>query len=623
MKKIYLSILAVACAVGANAQQQGRLHTKEAYGPESSVKPKPQIQVSEKATLIWDDEFDVPANWTLTNNSAGPTLDFSFETNPDIQALNVSAVPAELTPFASNSASNGFLFVSSDAATGNGDNDGTPINCFATTATPINCSAYAAVIMRFQHNYRWWQDARGVQVSNDGGTTWSDYPMTYSGASGNTFPNGNPYPAGQNSLNPNMETVNITADAGSQAAVLIRFYYDDADIWGWWWAVDDVQLFEQPADDIQLLSAYFVGDDNNGIEYGMTPTNHLSANYVSGGQVYNFGTADASNVTVDAVYTPAITIAQASIATIPSDSTEFLEVTETPTLTTGVYTGVYTAQSTGDALGGPEFADNVYPRNFEVTTNIYAQDGVPNNPATTENLGLIGTGSFNGATDGLVLATEYDLKSSDMVSGIRVLLDANTVEGGSIYGSIKDTSLFWQNDMTSLYQSDEVVVSAADVAQGYVDILFNQVETLNAGSYYAAVELYSNTNTNDIFVVDDETVIQPSTASAIYIAGDQSYTNGEALGIRLLMGDQWGAGVNENTLDGVSVYPNPSTGIINVRNTNNAAGTIAVYDMVGKVVYTSEMGANNEINLSANGTGVYVVKVNSEAGSFVERVVIK
>jgi hypothetical protein len=88
----------------------------------------------------------------------------------------------------------------------------------------------------------------------------------------------------------------------------------------------------------------------------------------------------------------------------------------------------------------------------------------------------------------------------------------------------------------------------------------------------------------------------------------------------MLMGS---AGVNENALDGVSVYPNPSNGVINVTNTNATANTIVVYDMVGKVVLTKEANANTTIDLTSNGTGIYMVEVSNENGSLVERVVIK
>ena len=200
------------------------------------------------------------------------------------------------------------------------------------------------------------------------------------------------------------------------------------------------------------------------------------------------------------------------------------------------------------------------------------------------------------------------------------MLATGTVAGAEVYGSIKDTATFWASDMSSLYNCTPGVVTTADIAAGYIDVNFAPHAPVMPGVYYAAVELYSNLNTNDVRIADDETVAQPFDASAIYIPGDQSYTNGEAFGIRMLMGS---AGVNENTLAGVAVYPNPSTGLINVTNINATANTIVVYDMVGKVVMTKAVNASTTLDLTSNGTGIYLIEISNENGSFVERVVIK
>ena len=206
---------------------------------------------------------------------------------------------------------------------------------------------------------------------------------------------------------------------------------------------------------------------------------------------------------------------------------------------------------------------------------------------------------------------------------MQIMLATGTVAGAEVYGSIKDTSTFWAGDMSSLYNAEVGVVTAQDITNGYMYVYFDGPVMLNSGVYYAAIELYSNANSTDIRVLDDRTVDQPSITAAIYIPGAQSYTNGTAIGIRLLMGNDWGAGVEENALEGVSVYPNPSQGIVNVSNNHNVSNTIVVYDMLGQVVLTKEATSDTTLDLSGNGTGVYLVKVSNNNGSMVERVVIK
>lgn len=72
-----------------------------------------------------------------------------------------------------------------------------------------------------------------------------------------------------------------------------------------------------------------------------------------------------------------------------------------------------------------------------------------------------------------------------------------------------------------------------------------------------------------------------------------------------------GAGLEDiqNTI--VSVYPNPSTGLINIKNANGA--TVEVYNTLGKLVLSTK---NDKINLNS---GLYFVKV----GTSTTRVVVK
>ncbi|MDG1427309.1 MAG: T9SS type A sorting domain-containing protein [Crocinitomicaceae bacterium] len=613
MKKIYLSILSLAIAVGANAQQTtGKKVYKHERGVSSVAHAVKPVANQEKATVLWGDTFDGTHVWTAINQN-GQTVPADWVTT-SVDADMPNAAPS-LFPF-NSSTSNGYALINSDGSAGNTDGDGAIVAQYRSEM--IDLTASAAVVLRFNHNYRWWHEDRGVRVSGDGGFTWTEYPLTSD--QGGIFTNG--YPNNQNSLNPQSELINISAVAGGQDSVMLEFYYNDNDFWGWYWAVDDVEIIEQPADDIVLLSSYFSGSTNGGTEYGQTPLTQLDASYDIGAEVWNFGTSDAATVGLVADFT-SFQGTGANALIVSGDTALVEELAATPALAVGVYNGTYTVVSAGELPGSAEFADNVMSRNFEVTNDIYALDGLDNNPAATEVLANIGTGSFLGGEDGLVVGAYYQIKAAADISGIRVMLNANTVAGGDISASLKDTSTWYLNDMSSLVSSALYTVTAADVSQGYADVVFDQVYNAAPNAYYACAELYSNGNTNDIIVIDDETVVQPNGASMIYIPGDQVYTNGTAIGVRMLMGDQWGAGVDENTLAGVSLFPNPSTGIVTISNNNNFAGEVAVYDMLGKVVATTTLNGVTTLDLTGNGTGVYIVKVSSDNGSFIERVVIK
>lgn len=612
MKKIYLSVLGLGLVFGASAQEKALVTKHDLGGASGFFKPKPS-EITEKANVLWSDDFSSAATWTMTNTSMPISENWTIETT----AAAMPNAAAALYPFASATLANGYALINSDGQAGNADGNGA-IVAELTNVTAVDLTGYPNVLLRFSHNYRWWHEDRGVRVSGDNGATWTDIAMTSD--AGGAFVNG--YPGDQNSLNPLNEQIDISAVAGNASQVLVQFYYNDNDFWGWYWAVDDVEIVEQPANDIQVLSSWFSGTTNGGTEYGRTPLTQVDASYFVGSQILNFGTAAQTGIAVDANYT-SFMANSTSAAALPAGDTVFVESTETPALALGVYSGVYTATSVEEPSGA-DFANNIYERNFEITTDVYSLDGIGIYPASTTDLGTISTASFTGAQDGLVVAGKYEIKASTLVSGIRLILGATTVEGGQIYGSIKDTATFWADDMTSLFNIfDPVTVSAAHVAQGYVDVFFPSEITLGVGAYMAAAELYSNGGTNTISIVDDKTVAQPGVTSGIYIPGDQSYTNGVAIGVQLLIGDQWGVGLDEATLEGISIYPNPSNGIVNVSVVKNEEVSITVYDMLGQVVLTKIADGTTSIDLTGNGTGMYMVKVSNNNGSIVERVVIK
>ena len=111
--------------------------------------------------------------------------------------------------------SNGYMFINSDAygSPTQVDLDGTFMIAEFTNANPVDCSNYQFVQLKFSHNYRWWNDTRGVRVSGDNGATWTDFEIT----------NQQGYPNDQNSLNPEIATYDISSIAGGQSQVLVQF----------------------------------------------------------------------------------------------------------------------------------------------------------------------------------------------------------------------------------------------------------------------------------------------------------------------------------------------------------------------------------------------------------------
>lgn len=80
-------------------------------------------------------------------------------------------------------------------------------------------------------------------------------------------------------------------------------------------------------------------------------------------------------------------------------------------------------------------------------------------------------------------------------------------------------------------------------------------------------------------------------------------------------------GTSENQLDAISLYPNPSSNVVNVLNAENA--DIQIFNVLGKLVLSKEnLTRNAQINVSELQTGTYFVRISKESQSTTKRLVV-
>lgn len=79
-------------------------------------------------------------------------------------------------------------------------------------------------------------------------------------------------------------------------------------------------------------------------------------------------------------------------------------------------------------------------------------------------------------------------------------------------------------------------------------------------------------------------------------------------------------GVNQNIANLVSIFPNPASDVLNVKMASSIeVSEVAMYDVLGKKVGVSYN--NGKINISGLAQGVYVLKVNTNAGTLTQKVI--
>src|SRR5690606_16308460 len=103
--------------------------------------------------------------------------------------------------------------------------------------------------------------------------------------------------------------------------------------------------------------------------------------------------------------------------------------------------------------------------------------------------------------------------------------------------------------------------------------------------------------------------------------GGTFYSNGVALAIRLITTPITGI-EDRKPLAGVSVHPNPTSGLVNVRTDFPGAYTIEVMDLTGRTVANALGNGATTVDLSGQGRGVYVVRVTRDSDGTVRRIVL-
>jgi hypothetical protein len=81
-------------------------------------------------------------------------------------------------------------------------------------------------------------------------------------------------------------------------------------------------------------------------------------------------------------------------------------------------------------------------------------------------------------------------------------------------------------------------------------------------------------------------------------------------------------GINENALANISIYPNPSTGLLNISGLE-ANADIKVTNAQGQVIFQGQITENGKIDLSNQAKGIYLIKLVSEDAMRMTKVILK
>ncbi len=166
-------------------------------------------------------------------------------------------------------------------------------------------------------------------------------------------------------------------------------------------------------------------------------------------------------------------------------------------------------------------------------------------------------------------------------------------------------------------QSREAFESGVKVPLGFSSQIEAQLEFKIAIANIEGENLDGAT----VYLIDNytNTVANLSDGAYVFTSGKGTFHNRFTLQFE----GEGVLGTFDNALDTISIFPNPTDGILNIISPNEPITSIEIYDVRGRKlndVLVNSQG-NYTIDVSELETAVYFVTINTENGSITKRVV--
>jgi hypothetical protein len=130
-------------------------------------------------------------------------------------------------------------------------------------------------------------------------------------------------------------------------------------------------------------------------------------------------------------------------------------------------------------------------------------------------------------------------------------------------------------------------------------------------------------------LTDSHTATDLLNASTFFLRQDRATQTPTVQVDELRIGTAWAdvvpqtAGINDNNINGLTMYPNPLSGnTLYLTSTANAAMSVQIFDLLGKEVLKATV-VNNTLNVAKLTAGVYVVKITEEGKTATRKLVIQ
>jgi len=622
MKKVYLSFLLAGFAASASyAQLNSKPLTFGEVTNEASIKPT-QTQNQSKAlgVLIWEDLFDAGTNWTIDNDGqAGGAFGWSIDAVNDGWWSTAGITSTSGGGFAE--LSNGDASASTQAS---------DVTYTMTSISldipnlPNNTGNTDQVTLEFEQYGALFNDEQTVEISTDGGATWTvmrdnrDYYEVLSSSGGDPYPNSD------------FVSINLAPYiTGNAATVQIRFQWTTAfpqlstnpAVWiTYGWYIDDLRIFTNPDNDIEAQGPYW---GTAGLNYSRIPTTQVApidfATFV-----FNNGLNVQTDVTLNVDVNSGGWTGTSTPVDVPVGVTDSVGTSTqyTPAAVVGShsFTWEVTQNETDDVPSNNMITGDA----FDITDWVYAMDDD------------VIDGSTGNAGFGFEKGNFYDIWADQTAYSIQTKIASNAVVGSIIYGKIyrwdPTSATTFADALFYEQQTDFYEITQADLAGGLLTLPLLAPTDLTAANntYFVVVVSDGDGGASDDVQVATSGV-SPTGFSYFYAADDDAwYLQPQTPIVRLDFKNT--IGLNElSNVSALNIFPNPATDAVNVSfNLTDASDvTVEVLDITGKAIETVVEAANvtgmqeSSVNTTDYAAGVYMINITTNEGSIQRKFVKK
>lgn len=345
----------------------------------------------------------------------------------------------------------------------------------------------------------------------------------------------------------------------------------------------------------ELTSDSELGIIAAGIEYTNYPIAQLSS-FPLFAEVSNFG-ADLTAATDVVVTCELASYAETAAITVPfaTGESEFFAFPGINATEEGMHEIIFEANASGD----PNPSNNYDTVTFGVDS-VYAHD---------DNGRAFAYGTDNWLYS---IGTPFDIIAEDDLTAVQFFLAESATIGDEFSLSVRPIILEPSGETfiseEPVWESEALYVDAA-MLESWTTVNVESSVLLEEGVYGLFINQH---NYSSIEIGHDG---NPEGDILMSVTGNNYYWQDETYGwamLRLVLGTPVSTDISESIYkEEISIFPNPSTGIVNIKNAENK--NVNIYNILGmKIIEIDEASCMETIDISKYAPGTYIIEVGSQ-----------